>query len=967
MRSKVGPIGLLSLIAALFVFALGAVAAQADTGNIIEPQTEPHSALDGWQAANCTTETPKCSPSEPNLFSPAAGHPQFGFTQYTIQHEPFTPLPSPPFPPGSVLAPIKEPTADRTVKTLRVDIPAGTTVNPQATEKCSLADFENMVGEFHVPLCTEATVVGREEATVVTNVEGFESLPKGFVIPANEPQKTKVPLYNLEPNPGEPALYGFVIGAKEVVFLNTEVAWQNDFHESFTIHLPPEAPPVSVLISRLVSFGRAGDGTYITNPTTCFDPKEPQFKQTDSTFFRAESYGEPDPSFPNGSTPFEAPLEKQHTGCEEVPFEPSLDVAPGTDKVDSPAAATITTKLPFVPDENGLEQSHVRNVEVKLPEGMSLNPSAASGLQACTAEQFNKGNRNPISCPAASQIGTAEIETHVLPAGSLTGNVYLAQQHGFNPESGEMFRIFIDAKSDKYNVDVRLIGNVKANVNTGQLTTTVNETPQAPFESVKLHFDEAKGVLTSPPTCGPNVTDSRFEPWSTPASTKKPSSEFALSNAPGGGSCPKTLGDRPFSPTYKAGPTGTKAGAFSPFELHVTRPDGAQEIRRVEATLPPGMVAKLKGAEYCPQSGINAAAASSGKAEIANASCPSNSQIGTVNIGVGSGTPFHTPGKAYLAGPYKGAPISAVFVVPAVAGPFDLGTDVVRTALNIDPETAEVHAVSDPIPYIFGGVKLDIRSIDISVDRKDFTLNPTTCREPFSVRSSIFGGGANPASEAAWVASQQSTPFQATECKALQFKPKFFPKILGGKNATKRAANPKFQATIEARNGDANLRRAAFILPRATILDQSHIKTICTRVQLAADECPKNSIYGKATATSPLLNEKLSGPVYLTSSSHTLPDLLVNLKGQVPIRLRGVISSAHGRLKTVFNNTPDVAVTKFVLKMKGGDKGLLINSQDLCSGQTNGFLNLKAQNSRQVKRNNLRLNIPACGGGKKKH
>ena len=187
---------------------------------------------------------------------------------------------------------------------------------------------------------------------------------------------------------------------------------------------------------------------------------------------------------------------------------------------------------------------------------------------------------------------------------------------------------------------------------------------------------------------------------------------------------------------------------------------------------------------------------------------------------------------------------------------------------------------------------------------------------------------------------------------------------MGGKNATKRAANPRFRAIIEARKGDANLRRAAFILPRATILDQGHIKTICTRVQLAANNCPKNSIYGHAKATSPLLDEQLKGPVYLTSSSNTLPDLLVNLRGQVPIQLRGVISSAHGRLKTVFNNTPDVAVSKFILNMEGGSKGLLINSRNLCAGQTTGFLNLLAQNSRRMRANNLRLNIPACRGGK---
>jgi hypothetical protein len=305
-------------------------------------------------------------------------------------------------------------------------------------------------------------------------------------------------------------------------------------------------------------------------------------------------------------------------------------------------------------------------------------------------------------------------------------------------------------------------------------------------------------------------------------------------------------------------------------------------------------------------------------------------------------------------------------VTLAVAGPFDLGTVVVRVPLYIDPETAEVHAVSDPIPYVFGGVKLDIRKIDVSISRSRFTLNPTTCRREFPIQAAIFGGGSDPNNPASWQQAGPASLFQGVNCKALRFKPKFYARILGGKNQTRRAKNPKFRAIVDARSGDANVRRAAFILPRATILDQSHIRTICTRVQLAANECPKNAIYGHAKATSPLLDDPLKGPVYLTSSSHKLPDLLVDLHGQVPIRLRGVISSEHGRLKTVFDKTPDVAVDKFILTMKGGDRGLLINSRDLCSRQTTGFLNMLAQNSRRLKRNNLRLNIPACRGGKNK-
>jgi hypothetical protein len=823
-----------------------------------------------------------------------------------------------------------------------------------------------MVGEFHVPLCEPSTIIARQEVTLVTNVEPTPELPvpKGFVIPPEEAKGTKVPVYNLVPKAGEPALFGFVIAGKEEIFLETEVSWENNFHESFTIRLPNVEPPFSTLKSRFANFGRAGNGTFITNPATCFDPEEPQYKQTYQTFYRAESYEEPNPNFPSGSTAIEAAPTEQQEGCDEIPFEPSLGVMPGTDKVDSPAAAAVTTELPFEPEEEGREQSHVRNASFTLPEGMGLNPSAANGLQACTEAQFNKGTRDPISCPAASKIGSAEIETQVLPTGSLRGSVYLAAQRGFNPESGEMFRVFIDAGSDRYGVDVRLIGNVHANAKTGKLTTTLNETPQAPFESIKLQFDPAKNTLTSPPTCGPNETTSTLEPWSTPASTRHPASKFTLSKLPDGGGCPTTLGARPFNPGFSAGPQVSTAGAYSTFELHVRRPDGAQEIRQINANLAPGMTASLKGLTYCPEANIAAAASKPGKGEIAAPSCPVSSFIGTVNIAAGTGNnPIHQPGNVYFAGPYKGAPISFVFVTPAVAGPFDLGTVVVRTAVYVDPETAQIHAVSDPIPDVFGGVKLDMRAIDVSISRAGYSLNPTTCRESFLIGGNIFGGGSNPANPANWFESRQGSPFRATNCRALKFKPKFYARIFGGKNQTRRAKHPKFRAILQARKGDANLRRSAFILPRATILDQGHIKTICTRVQLAAGQCPKKSIYGNARAVSPLLDEPLKGPVYLTSSEHELPDLLADLRGQVPIRLRGVISSAHGRLKTVFSNTPDVPVSKFILTMKGGSRGLLVNSRNLCSRQTTGFLNLLAQNSRRLKTRNLRLNIPACRKG----
>lgn len=1003
MRGSRSPLGLLALTAALF-FAFAA-SATADTQDIIQPVT-PESFDSGFQAGTCTADSeagsppegppPKrCSVETPGLFfKTAAGHPPIGFTQYIIEHAPYTLIPGPGF-----LAPIPgEDIKEHTIRTLRSDLPPGLTVNPEATpSRCPLASFLNqpVPGTF-VPTCDASTQTGTDKITLVTNKNEVEIAPgvkppKGFVIPPI-PGGTEIPIYNLVPEEGEPAKLGFVVNAKIPVFLETEVAWENDFHESFTIKLlnTAEASGLSTLISRLVTNGATtGNGTYLTNPTTCFDPNEAAFEHLYSTWFRAESHADPaNPNFPAGVTAVEGPLPKvppntgpriQQEGCATIPFDPSIEADAGTVSIDSPAAATVTVKLPFDPVTEGgatkQSQSHVRRAEISLPEGMGLNPSGANGLVACTDAQFKKGQRVETNeCPPESIVGTVEVVSPPL-AEPLEGEVYVGEQQSQDPQSGEMFRILIEAKSAHEGIFARLVGNVKADPATGELTAVLTDKivgqfagtlpdglPQVPFESVKMHFDGSKATLTSPPTCSTFEATGQFEPWARPGEQVPVGAKLpTLSSDPGGGGCPQTLAERKFDPGYSASMKDRKAGSFSPFELHITRPDGAQEIRQVDIDLPPGMVAKLKGVDYCPEDSIAGAANRSGAAELAAPSCPANSHVGTAGIDAGSGpAPFHTNGNAYLAGPYKGAPISMVFVTPAVAGPYDLGTVVVRAALNIDPETAEVHAVSDPIPYVFGGVKLDVRSIDVSINRQNFTLNPTTCREAFKIAAGIFGGGGNPADPASWFESKPSSEYRATNCKALKYKPKFYARILGGKGHMQRGDNPKFRAILDARKGDANTRRAAFILPNATILDQGHIKTICTRVQLAANSCPKNAIYGNAQATSPLLDGKLKGPVYLTSSDNPLPDLLVDLKGQVNIRLRGVISSEHGRLKTVFRNTPDVAVDKFTLTMKGGGKGLLVNTRNLCSRPTNGFLNLGAQNSRRQKTNNLRLKIAAC-------
>jgi hypothetical protein len=987
-------------LAALFAMSASAL---ANTGDIVQPQSEPANNGDGWQAGTCLANEPvsgtKCGPQTgAAFFTQAGGHPNIGFTQYIIKHGPITKkelIPPEGGPNSGVETPvISFPEGYEAIENLRVDLPPGLTVNPNATPKCSLEDFENEVAPgTYVPNCPESKV-GEEEITLVDTIGGIieaepvhlpgYTLPEGAIIPPEAALGTKVNVYNLQPHEGEPALFGFVAAGKEIVFLKTAVEWQNDFHEVFTIHLHEPAPPFVTLVSRLVNFGAVtGNGTYINNPTTCFDPNT--YSHLYSTWFRAESYSEPNPSFPNGTTPFEAKVEStneaategelvQQTGCDKVPFTPGIEVDAGTGAVDSPSPATINTTLKYLTGEGTIQESHLRKAVVTLPEGMGLNPSGSVGLGECTDAQFKKGVRTYANeCPASSEIGSVTIESPPLER-PLTGKIYVGKQNSSNPESGEMFRILVEAKEPKEGIDVRLVGNTAANKTTGQLTTTFDEKevgelagalpeglPQVPFTSVKLKFDGAKSVLTSPSTCSTEATGT-MEPWARPGESVPVSSKLTLATDPSGGACPTTLGARKFGPSFAAASDSTAAGQYSPYEVKISRPDGQQELKAVNVTLPKGLVGRLAGIPYCSDAALAEAAASSGKAQQAKPSCSSESAIGTVTTVSGTGNaPLSLPGVAYLAGPYKGAPISMAVVTPAVSGPFDLGTVVVRVALNINPLTAQVNAVSDPIPNVFGGVKLDVRSIDVRLNRYKFMVNPTNCAAA-STAGTVNGGGSNPANAANWSSAAVSAAYQASGCNNLKFKPTFHVRITGG---TTRAKNPKLRAVVQARTGDANIARTALNLPHSLFLDQGHIKTICTRVQLAEKKCPSGSVYGHAEASSPLLKQKLKGPVYLVSSKHKLPDLLADLNGQINIQLDGVISSQHGGLKTVFNNTPDVPLKTFVLEMKGGKKSLLQNSENLCKKQQLAILNMKGQNGKSFKNNKFRLNIASCKSKKK--
>ncbi|HEX5990707.1 MAG TPA: hypothetical protein VFY75_10915 [Solirubrobacterales bacterium] len=948
------PVAQIILFAVLFGTLL-VPAAQA--GEVVfTPQNNPPNSQDGWQAGTCNT--PTCAPDSPKaeFFETAAGHPPFGITQFIVRHT-------------TVLA-HEEPDVD--MKTLRVDLPVGLSVNPGATPQCA----EPKPGD-----CPVTTRVG--ESIVFASPE----------VPLLPPVPITAPVYNLVPKPGQPARFGFTVEAvpdlpllpPSDIFLEADVAWDSDYHEGFTINVP-KVPSVKLLKNRLIFDGTAhvdpGVGFFLSAPSTCLDPDQPTFEHTYSTYARADSLQNPDPSFPAGSPFVESKLPPGTSpkSCDTIPFNPSIAVDPGTNQVDSPAGATTEVKLPVEPSPTGQETSTMRTARVTLPAGMGINPSAANGLAACSDAQFGKGTRNPVACPPASKIGTVSVVTPPLPEGPLTGNIYVGEQKSRDPESGDEYRIFVNAASGRYGVDVRLVGNIVANARTGRLTAVFDEPaktdvlrggnhdnlpnglPQVPFTTFRLSIDGGdRAALSSPPTCGPNATTSQLTPWSGNAPAT-PSSKFDLSSAPGGGACAKSMGERPFAPGFTAKPKSDAAKTFTPFTAHVTRPPGQQELKGIDVTLPPGATAKLKGVPYCPPDAIRKAEQRSGAAEKKNASCPDESKIGNAKVQAGTGpSPLKIEGEAYLAGRYQGAPLSVVVVTPALAGPFDLGNVVVRVPLFLDPESAQVHPRTDDIPDVYGGTKLDIRSVFLNLNRKDFTLNGTNCRKN-ATAGTIKGGGGDPLNPAAFSAFPVSDPFQATGCRKLKFRPKLKIRLFG---KTQRAKHPKLRAVLKARGKDANIRKASVALPHALFLDQASLATVCTRVQFAAEKCPKRSVYGKARAFSPLLGKPLEGPVYLRSSNNTLPDMVAHLKGQVTIDLVGRIDSFRGGIRTTFGRVPDVPVSKFVMTLPGGKKGLLVNSTNLCAKPVRAIIRIKAQNGRKANRK-PKLRTP-CNQGKGKN
>lgn len=620
-------------------------------------------------------------------------------------------------------------------------------------------------------------------------------------------------------------------------------------------------------------------------------------------------------------------------GCELLEFDPSLKASPTTNAADSPTGLDVDLGIPQNLDPDGLATAHLEKAVVTLPRGLVVNPSGASGLEVCSEAQARLGDRLPAECPEASKVGTVSVKTPVLDD-PLSGAVYVATPHR-NP-FGSLLALYVTIDDPKTGIAGKIPGQVTPDPRTGRLIATFDKSPQLAFEDFELDFfGGAEATLSTPPECGAYSTTSRLTPYSAPHTGPPATAKhtWAIERGANGGPCAL-----PHAPSFRAGSTAPIAGAHSPFVVDLRRQDGSQRFSAAKVTPPPGLIAKLAGVPYCSELALTLAGAKGGRDEQASPSCPAASEIGSVTVGAGSGrTPYQASGKAYLAGPYKGAPLSLAIVTPAVAGPFDLGTIVVRAALRVNPVTARITAVSDRIPAILQGIPLNVRSVQIKLDRPGFTRNPTNC-DAAAVGGSLIS------------AVGQTAPlrnyFQARKCRRLGFKPRMRLSLLGPAH---RGAHPKLRAVVATRSGDANIEALAIKLPETEHFESAQVRGVCTADRYEAGDCPPSSAYGYARVWSPLLDEPLAGPVYLRSSRRDLPDLVASLRGQVQLDLAARVDSPGGRVRIAFRNLPDVPLRKVVLSMRGGRAGLLVNNTGLCRARPRVRVTLEGQN-RKIRR-----------------
>ena len=583
----------------------------------------------------------------------------------------------------------------------------------------------------------------------------------------------------------------------------------------------------------------------------------------------------------------------------------------------------------------GTARPAIKKASLALPEGLTINPSLGSGLGTCSEADFAREQIDTVpgtGCPNASKVGDVTIEGMLGLAEDLHGSIFIATPYK-NP-FGTLLTVYLVASLPRRGLFVKLQGKIEPDLRTGRLQATFEGLPSLLYQHLNITFREGqRSVMISPSTCGSYSSGFELTSWNPANLVQQLSSAFLINHGLNEGACPSGLA--PFAPGLEAGSINANAGSYTPFFLHMTRSDADQEITSYSATLPEGLLGKIAGIPYCPDSALEAAKTKTGLEELEHPSCPAASSIGHTLAGYGvGGVLAYAPGGLYLAGPYHGAPLSTVALDSALVGPFDLGVVVVRSAIRVDPATARVaidSAGSDPIPHILKGIPLHLRDIRVYIDRPHFTVNPTSC-EPTETVSTLTGSGADFFSSADDVPADSHDRYQVANCTTLPFKPKLKFRFTSG---FKRRAFPALRTELVAKPGEAAVHFTAVALPRTEFIAQEHLRNVCTKSQFAAHSCPEDSVYGVARAYTPLLDQPVEGPVYLRSSSSGggLPDMVFALKGPggLEVDVVGKIDSVHESLRATFSQIPDAPVSKFVLQLYGGKHGLIQNEKNICT------------------------------------
>jgi hypothetical protein len=841
------------------------------------------------------------------------------------------------------------------VKDFELELPPGLVENPAAVPKCSQAAFATPRSS---PF--ESSLSGEDcpDASQVGVVEVRSSNGGGTV--------RSFGVFNLAPPAGAPSELGFSPFGSPITFISHVRQADGEYGLSLAAAEIPQSLHLTGLT--LTIWGNPWGLAHNAQRGNCLNELEPGFGWAKCSVGSPRNFPpvayltlptacEEPPAFAVFADSWQEPSSRQSRtfdaqtlqGCNQLVFEPHPSATLSDPRAASPSGYDFSLDVDnsgFL-DPTRLAPSPAKRAVVALPDGMTINPSVGAGLSSCGPAQYaaeTAFSAPGVGCPNPSKIGDFSV-TSPLFEKPLEGSLFLATPHQ-NP-FGTLLAIYLVAKLPARGVLVKVAGRLDPDPASGRIVATFDNLPQLPYANLRVHFREGqRSPLATPQLCGSVATTIDLSPWRSGAASHTVS-PATIAAGPGGGPCPPAQAS--FDPGSVAGSLNSNAGSYSPFYLHLTRTDTQQEITSYSATLPPGLTGKIGSIPYCSDAAIEAAKSRGGFEEIANPSCPAASEIGHTNSGFGLGPVLsYAPGGLYLAGPFHGSTFSIVAIDAATVGPFDLGVIVVRSAIKVDPQTAQVSidsAGSDPIPHIIQGVPIHLRDVRVYISRPGFTLNPTSC-EPFSVASSLNGSGQRFSDPGDDETATVTNLFQVFNCESLDFKPKLSFKLKGG---TKRGSYPSLRAELKPRLGDANIGSATVTLPPSEFLEQGHIDTICTRAQFAREACPAGSVYGHARAFTPLLDQPLEGNVYLRASDNKLPDLVAALRGGgkgIAIDVSGRIDSFHGGLRATYSVLPDAPVSKFVMTLRGGKRGLLVNSENLCKATA-------PANARLVGKNNL--------------